>query len=74
MGDSFESDKDAEIINLIKRRPCTAEDISKALGLHLNEVVKYLERLMREGKVNYRVHEHHCYYEGTLLHETRMGS
>jgi wyosine [tRNA(Phe)-imidazoG37] synthetase (radical SAM superfamily) len=74
MGDSFESDKDAEIINLIKRRPCTAEDISKALGLHLDEVVKYLGRLMREGKVNYRVHEHHCYYEGTLLHETRMGS
>jgi wyosine [tRNA(Phe)-imidazoG37] synthetase (radical SAM superfamily) len=68
MGDSFESDKDVEIINLIKRRPCTAEDISKALGLHLDEVVKYLGKLTREGRAHYRMHEHHCYYEGTLTH------
>jgi wyosine [tRNA(Phe)-imidazoG37] synthetase (radical SAM superfamily) len=67
MGDSFESDKDAEIVNLIKRRPCTAEDISKALGLHLDEVVKYLGKLMKEGRVHYRMHEQHCYYEGTLI-------
>ena len=66
MGDNFESDKDAEIINLIKRRPCTAKDISQALGLHLDEVVKYLGRLMKEGKVHYRMHEHLCYYEGIL--------
>jgi wyosine [tRNA(Phe)-imidazoG37] synthetase (radical SAM superfamily) len=68
MGTSFESDKDAEIINLIRRRPCTAEDISKALGLHLDEVVKYLGKLTREGRAHYRMHEHHCYYEGTLIH------
>jgi len=68
MGDSIESDKDAEIINLVKRRPCTVEDISKALGLHSDEVVKYLGKLMREGRVHYRMHEHHCYYESTLIH------
>jgi wyosine [tRNA(Phe)-imidazoG37] synthetase (radical SAM superfamily) len=68
MGESFEPNKDAEIINLIKRRPCTAEDISKALGLHLDEVVKYLGKLMKEGRVHYRMHEHHYYYEGTLIH------
>jgi wyosine [tRNA(Phe)-imidazoG37] synthetase (radical SAM superfamily) len=65
MGDRFDSDKNAEIINLIKRRPCTAEDVSKALGLHLDEVVKYLEKLMRERAVHYRMYEHHCYYEST---------
>jgi len=68
MGDRFDSDKDAEIIELIKRRPCTAEDISRALGLHLDEVVKYLGKLIKEGSVHYRMHEHHCYYEGTLIH------
>jgi len=68
MGDRFELGRDAEIIQLIKRRPCTAEDISKALGLHVDEVVKYLGKLMREGRVHYRMHEHHCYYEGTLTH------
>jgi len=68
MGDRFDSDKDAEIIELIKRRPCTAEDISRALGLHLDEVVKYLGKLMKEERVHYRMHEHHCYYEGTLIH------
>lgn len=68
MGDRFDSDKDDEIIQLLQRRPCTAEDISKALGLHLDEVVKYLGKLMKEGKVQYRMHEHRCYYEDTLIH------
>ncbi len=68
MGDRFDSDKNAEIINLIKRRPCTAEDISKALGLHLDEVVKYLEKLLKEGDVHYRMYEHRGYYESASTH------
>jgi wyosine [tRNA(Phe)-imidazoG37] synthetase (radical SAM superfamily) len=63
LGEKFNSVKDSEILNLIKRRPCTAEDISKALGLHLNEVVKYLEKLIKEGVVHYRMYEHRGYYE-----------
>ena len=65
-GEKINSAKDSEIINLIKRRPCTAEDISKALGLHLNEVVKYLDKLMEEGVVHYRTYEHRGYYESVL--------
>jgi len=68
MGDSFESDKDAEILNLIKRRPCTAEDISRALGLHLDEVVKDLSRLARKGVIRYRMYEYHCFYENAPTH------
>ena len=63
IGHSFESDKDVEILNLIKRRPYTAEDISRALGVHLDEVAKDLSRLVREGAVRYRMYEHHCFYE-----------
>jgi wyosine [tRNA(Phe)-imidazoG37] synthetase (radical SAM superfamily) len=68
MGDIFESDKDVEILNLIKRRPCTAEDISRALGLHLDEVVKDLSRLARKGVIRYRMYEHHCFYESPPTH------
>ena len=62
-GEKFNSLRDSEILNLIKRRPCTAEDISKALGLHLNEVVKCLEKLLQEGGIHYRMYEHRGYYE-----------
>jgi wyosine [tRNA(Phe)-imidazoG37] synthetase (radical SAM superfamily) len=68
LGDRFDSGRDTEIINLLKRRPCTAEDISRALGLRLEEVVKYLNHLRSKGAVQYRVFEHRCYYENALPH------
>ena len=68
LGEKLNSVKDTEILNLIKRRPCTAEDISKALGLHLNEVVKFLEKLLKEGGVHYRMYEHRGYYESAHTH------
>jgi wyosine [tRNA(Phe)-imidazoG37] synthetase (radical SAM superfamily) len=64
--EEFDSVKDTEILNLIKRRPCTAEDVSNALGLHLDEVVKYLEKLLEEGVVYCRMYEHRYYYEIVL--------
>ena len=63
LGEEFNSVKDGEILNLIKRRPCTTEDISKALGLRIDEVVKHLDHLIKTGTIRYRMHEHHCYYE-----------
>jgi len=68
LGEELNSVKDTEILNLIKRRPCTAEDISKVLGLHLNEVVKCLEKLLQEGGVHYRMYEHRGYYENAHTH------
>jgi wyosine [tRNA(Phe)-imidazoG37] synthetase (radical SAM superfamily) len=62
-GEKFNLVRDSEILNLIKRRPCTVEDISKALGLHLNEVLKCMEKLLREGIVHYRMYEDRGYYE-----------
>jgi DNA-binding CsgD family transcriptional regulator len=63
MGDESHVVKDSEILNLIKRRPCTAEDISQALGLHINEVVKHLDHLRKTGVIRYRMYEHRGYYE-----------
>jgi wyosine [tRNA(Phe)-imidazoG37] synthetase (radical SAM superfamily) len=63
LGEELNSVKESEIVNLIKRRPCTTEDISKALGLRMDEVVKQLDRLRKTGTIRYRVYQHHCYYE-----------
>jgi wyosine [tRNA(Phe)-imidazoG37] synthetase (radical SAM superfamily) len=68
MGDRFESDRDDEIIQLIKRRPCTAEDLSKVLGLRMDEVVKHLDHLTKTGAIRYRMYQHRCYYENALVH------
>jgi wyosine [tRNA(Phe)-imidazoG37] synthetase (radical SAM superfamily) len=68
IGDKLHVVKDSEILNLIKRRPCTAEDISKALGLHINEVVKHLDHLRKTGVIRYRMYEHRCYYESGPTH------
>jgi wyosine [tRNA(Phe)-imidazoG37] synthetase (radical SAM superfamily) len=63
LGEELNSVKDTEILNLIKRRPCTTEDISKALGLRIDEVVKHLDYLRKAGAVRYRMFEHRCYFE-----------
>ena len=55
--------RDTEILNLIKRRPCTTEDISKALGLRIDEVAKHLAHMTRAGTIRYRMYEHRCFYE-----------
>jgi wyosine [tRNA(Phe)-imidazoG37] synthetase (radical SAM superfamily) len=41
----------AEILGLLKRRPCSIEEIASGLSLHPNEVVKRLEQLAAEGLV-----------------------
>lgn len=51
------------ILNLLKRRPCTLRDISKALGIHQNELVKLLDILRKEGKVYHRMYNNQCYYQ-----------
>ena len=66
LGEELVSMKDTEILNLVRRRPCTAEDISKALGLRMDEVVKRLDHLIKRGTIRYRTYEHHGYYEGVL--------
>jgi wyosine [tRNA(Phe)-imidazoG37] synthetase (radical SAM superfamily) len=44
------------------RRPCTAEDLSEALGIHLNEVSKYLRQLHEDGRVDVKREERGVFY------------
>ena len=50
-------DKDIRLAILIylKRRPATLEDLSATLGLHRNEVIKYLGHLLDEGRLKERL-------------------
>ena len=48
---SYQKDVEQQIIETIKRRPCTDKDLSEMLGIHINENNKYLSELLHEGSV-----------------------
>lgn len=39
------------LLATIKRRPCTAEDVSQFLGIHVNEVRRHLYALIEKGEI-----------------------
>ncbi len=41
--------KELEVMNLIKRRPCSIHNISNGLNIHKNEVVKYLGHFEKQN-------------------------
>jgi wyosine [tRNA(Phe)-imidazoG37] synthetase (radical SAM superfamily) len=40
-----------EILQLLRRRPCSIEDVVEGLGIHRNEVLKSIEQLASAGQV-----------------------
>ena len=48
---SYKEDIESIILGTITRRPCTLKDLSIMLGLHGNEINKYLSTLEQEGKI-----------------------
>lgn len=63
------------ILAMLKRRPCTAQQIARVFGMHLNEVSKYLGKLSRTGKICTQGREASPYYSasesGTQGHPSR---
>ncbi|OPZ85401.1 MAG: molybdenum cofactor biosynthesis protein A [bacterium ADurb.Bin429] len=66
-----------DIINLLKRRPCSLDDIAHGLHMHPNEVIKHLTYLhahqcvnivYRRGRRYYSVPQHSC---AETAHEMR---
>jgi transcription initiation factor IIE alpha subunit len=51
---------------LLKRRPCTAEEISQGLGYKLESVFQCLSELYRRHIIHYRMFQNRCYYEKNL--------
>lgn len=61
------TDQEEKIIDLISRRPCTCDDICSALRLHAHETLNYLAKLISEGRVQYKKHHQHGYYQHVNL-------
>jgi len=53
---SFQESKSRQIIQTLRRRPCTASDLEQILNLHQAELQKYINHLLEQKKieVNYR--------------------
>jgi len=60
---AYKKDIEEEILRTLKRRPLTIEDLSFFLGLHRNEVIKYIAVLEEKGQVKSQFHSGQKYYE-----------
>jgi len=60
---SYRSDVESAILETISRRPCTLADLEKMLGLHINEINKYLGVLEESGKVETLEEERGVFYQ-----------
>ncbi len=54
-----------DVLNLLRRRPCTVDDIAGGLGLHRNEVVKYVQELVDERLLSTSTSDGRVYYAAT---------
>jgi predicted HTH transcriptional regulator len=55
-------DIEQSILQLLKRRPCTDQDITTALSLHSIETIKTIGHLMDDGKIQQRHQQGKIFY------------
>jgi wyosine [tRNA(Phe)-imidazoG37] synthetase (radical SAM superfamily) len=60
---------DREVLSLLKRRPCSLEDLSRAFGVSEKEIGNCLEELRRKGAVWYDIHNHTVFYNAQKKEE-----
>jgi len=51
------------VIALLRRRPCSMEDIALGLGIHRNEALKLVEILLSTGKITAHSHDQQTFYQ-----------
>jgi wyosine [tRNA(Phe)-imidazoG37] synthetase (radical SAM superfamily) len=59
---SYRKDVEQVILETISRRPCTIEDIEEIVGLHPNEINKYLEILNTGNYIQSSIQERGVFY------------
>jgi len=59
----FKAGRDS-VLEMIRRRPCSLEDIADGLGMHRNEVIKYIEELDATGLLQKRSSGGKTFYSG----------
>jgi wyosine [tRNA(Phe)-imidazoG37] synthetase (radical SAM superfamily) len=74
----FSTEKDLKLqanketmLAMLQRRPCTADQIAKGFGMHLNEVSKYLGNLLRAGQIREERKNSTVYYEAVRTENKR---
>jgi len=60
---SYRKDMEAAIVETIARRPCTLNDLTEILGVHINEINKYLDVLDAENKIETIQQERGIFYQ-----------
>ena len=58
-----ERDIKQEILEILKRRPLSASDLSKGMGISKNELDGYIKPLIEEGKIQSRLFGDSVFYE-----------
>ena len=53
------------VLEMIRRRPCSLEDIADGLNMHRNEAIKYVEELDAEGAIAKRTSDGKLFYSAT---------
>ncbi|MBN1154049.1 radical SAM protein [candidate division KSB1 bacterium] len=59
---SYQTDIESNILQTIKRRPCTVNDLSTTFGLHPNEINKYIEALLSRNVIRADVLERGTFF------------
>lgn len=61
--DSYSTDIEGTILATIARRPCTLGDLHQILGIHINEINKYLGTLEMNSKIQTTTLDRGVFYE-----------
>ena len=60
---SYRTDVESAILETISRRPCTLQDLERILGLHINEINKYLSVLEESMEIETTQQERVTFYQ-----------
>lgn len=60
---SYRTDIENNILQTIRRRPCTVDDLSASLGRHPNEINKYLEALLERKQISTELMERGVFFK-----------
>ena len=63
---AYRNDIQSAILGTIARRPCTLADLSKILGLHVNEINKYLDVLEADRKIYTEKQQRGIFYRAAI--------
>lgn len=74
-GRTGDENVEKDILNMISRRPCTVLDMASGLGIHLNEIIKYLKKLSAEAQIVPEEKDGRTYYRPSTrrVSEARPG-